>query len=75
MLILLVSFICIGGVKTILSLVFIFIICLVIYLVLSKRISSNERKIIESDIDRQNILNESFNNIKYLKLSKNISNF
>ena len=70
MLILLVSFIFIGGLKTIFSLMFIFIICLVIYLILSKRISSNERKIIESDIDRQNILNESFNNIKYLKLSK-----
>jgi ABC-type bacteriocin/lantibiotic exporter with double-glycine peptidase domain len=74
MLILLISFIVIGGIKIIISLGFIFVICLIIYLVLGKTIAFNERKIIESDIIRQNILNESFNNIKYLKLSKKYFN-
>ncbi len=69
-LILLISFLFIGGIKTILSLAFIFIICLIIYLFLNKRIATNEKQIIQSDINRQNLLNESFNNIKYLKLSK-----
>ena len=37
---------------------------------MNKKIAANEKQIIQSDISRQNLLNESFNNIKYLKLSK-----
>ncbi len=67
--ILLISLIYVGGLKTIFALAIVFIISLSIYLILSKRISLNEKNIIENDIKRQSILNESFNNIKYLKLS------
>jgi len=68
--ILLISFIGIGGFKTLIALIFIFFISILVYLILSKFISRNEKNIIENDIKRQNILNEGFNNIKYLKLSK-----
>ena len=61
--ILLISFIGIGGFKTLIALIFIFFISILVYLILSKFISRNEKNIIENDIKRQNILNEGFNNI------------
>ena len=67
--ILLISLIYVGGLKTIFALAIVFFISFSIYLILSKRISLNEKNIIENDVKRQSILNESFNNIKYLKLS------
>ena len=67
--ILLISLMYVGGLKTLIALSIIIFISISIYFFLSKKISINEKNIIENDIKRQSILNESFNNIKYLKLS------
>jgi len=68
--ILLISLIYVGGLKTIVSLLLVTSVCVLIYAFIRKKIQLNEKIIINSDIERQNILNESYNNIKYLKLSK-----
>ncbi len=68
--ILLISLIYVGGPKTIVSLLLVTLVCVLIYGFIRKKIQLNEESIIESNIERQNILNESHNNIKYLKLSK-----
>lgn len=69
-LILLISLIYVGGLKTLVSLLTVSSICVLIYALIRKKIKLNEKNIIDSDIERQSIINESYNNIKYLKLSK-----
>lgn len=72
LLILLISFVVVGGYKIIYSLSFVTLACVVIYFTVSKKISLNEKKIIDNDIKRQGILMESITNIKYLILSNKI---
>ena len=68
--ILLGSLIYVGGVKSLISLLIVTTICGLTYFIIRKKIHLNELAVIQSDVKRQHILNESYNNIKYLKLSK-----